>query len=301
MRITSTHLNDQIDFLSGLLSQCAWIKGALRQDSNLPIRLFLLERLEAHCQALELGQVLSEEGHQEIVSLLRIYCTIFNTFISKAEAQALMRLMKSLPIDEEATPLALSFLLACECLLSLIEKESVCELMLELYRSNVCTEFFLLVAIHFHTKRISSIIELVRSTLGLHIIFHTDSLSQIGALLTGHIFTEEDVARRAVELSPVNGVSANDSSALTLNCVYHLLRSQVFVRYNVDVGGWIYRQIECASLPIHPLLPAMVEEYVNSITNQLEFGYIQPFRMKKSLQRKYNVYLRMLIRRHLPC
>ena len=153
-------------------------------------------------------------------------------------------------------------MLVCEGLLGLVERELVGRLMTKLLQSNQCTEFFLLIAIHFHTKKTTAIVELVRSTLQLHTIFHTDSLTQIGILITGQIFNEEDVAKRAVELKPVHKLSTDQSSSLTLSCIYHLLKSQLFIRYKVDVGKWIFSQIQEAHLPVHHLLPAIIEEFV---------------------------------------
>lgn len=153
-------------------------------------------------------------------------------------------------------------MLVCEGLLTLVDRDIVNSLMTKLLQSNECTEFFLLVAVHFHTKKTSAIIELVRSTLKLHTIFHTDSLNQIGTLITSQIFTEEDVAKRSIELSPIVQLSTKQSSSLTLSCIYHLLKSQLFVRYKVDVGTWIFSQITVAHLPIHHLLPAILEEFI---------------------------------------
>ena len=98
-------------------------------------------------------------------------------------------------------------MLVCEGLLVLLDREQVASLMSSILKNNQCSEFFLLVAIHFHTKKTTAILELVRATLQLHVIFHTDSLNQIGSLITNQIFTEEDAAKRAIELTPVKSVS----------------------------------------------------------------------------------------------
>ena len=49
----------------------------------------------------------------------------------------------------------------------------------------------------------------------------------------------------------------------------------------MDVGTWIFSQIENADTPIHHLLPAIIEEYVVGTLNRLKFGYTHEFRMKK--------------------
>ncbi len=59
----------------------------------------------------------------------------------------------------------------------------------------------LLVAIHFHTNQLSSVVELVREALGLSISVHSDSLNQMASLFAEELFTEEVVAKEAVALA----------------------------------------------------------------------------------------------------
>lgn len=77
-----------------------------------------------------------------------------------------------------------------------------------LLTSGYATEFFLLVAIHFHTKKSNTtpIIEFIRATLRLHMIVHTESLNLIGQIITNDVFIEENVGKRALELSPTPSV-----------------------------------------------------------------------------------------------
>jgi len=113
--------------------------------------------------------------------------------------------------------LGLSFLLVCEGLFNLLDREQVANVMTTLLQSDKCTELFLLVAIHFHTKKTTAIVELVRNALNLHVIFHTDSLNSIGHLITSQIFTEEIAAKRAIELTPISNVcNSNSKSKITI-------------------------------------------------------------------------------------
>ena len=106
MQITSDLLHDEIDFLSSLLSQCAWVKGSLRKDPDIPIRRFLLQQLESSIEEMDSPQdsepfVLSEDSRRRVISLLRIYCTILNTFTTKQEAQYILRLLGRIALDHE--------------------------------------------------------------------------------------------------------------------------------------------------------------------------------------------------------
>lgn len=118
----------------------------------------------------------------------------------------------------------------CEGLFNLLDREQVANLMTTLLQSDKCTEFFLLVAIHFHTKKTTAIVELVRNTLNLHVIFHTDSLNQIGHLITSQIFTEEIAAKRAIELTPISNVSKN----IINNNIVNLLIHHFLVEYKIN-------------------------------------------------------------------
>lgn len=68
---------------------------------------------------------------------------------------------------------------------------------------------------------------------------------------------------------------------MTISCVYHLAKNNTFTTYKVDIGNWIFSQIEKASHPIHHLLPSVIEEYVSGTLNRLKLGYLHEFRMKK--------------------
>ncbi len=87
-------------------------------------------------------------------------------------------------------------------------KETVVYCLSSLLKSGHCLEMLLLVAIHFHTNQLSSVVELVREALGLSISVHSDSLNQMASLFAEELFTEEVVAKEAVALAIHPNVSA---------------------------------------------------------------------------------------------
>jgi len=75
-----------------------------------------------------------------------------------------------------------------------------------------------LISIHFHTSQLSSVVDLVKETLGLPVMIHSESLNQMGELFTRMLFTEEVVARQAVALPPTPKVRPSSAThSLTIN------------------------------------------------------------------------------------
>ena len=60
-------------------------------------------------------------------------------------------------------------------------------------------------------------------------------------------------------------MNTQQSGALSVSCVYHLLVGRIFSRYKVDINEWIYEQVKRSTLPIHHLIPSMLERFVVSI------------------------------------
>lgn len=50
-----------------------------------------------------------------------------------------------------------------------------------------------------------------------------------------------------------------------LHCIHQLLKSRAFSKHRVPIKTWIYKQICNCSAPLHPVMPGLVEVYVNSI------------------------------------
>ncbi|MPC16880.1 Integrator complex subunit 2 [Portunus trituberculatus] len=123
----------------------------------------------------------------------------------------------------------------------------------------------LLMAIHFHVQQLSAIIELVSAALGMKVITRASSLGRIKYIFTHDVFTEQVVTAHAVKVPVTTGLNANIPGFLPVHCVYHQLKSRMFTKHKVPIKDWIYNQICASSTPLHPVMPQLIEVYVNSI------------------------------------
>lgn len=126
-------------------------------------------------------------------------------------------------------------------------------------------EMLLLMAIHFHSNQLSAICDLVCSTLGMKIAIRHNNMTRMKQVFTQDIFTEQVVTAHAVKVPVTNSLNANMSGFLPIHCIHQLLKSRAFAKHNVNIKSWIYKQICTSISPLHPVLPMLVEVYVNSI------------------------------------
>uniref|UniRef100_A0A667YAT8 Integrator complex subunit 2 n=1 Tax=Myripristis murdjan TaxID=586833 RepID=A0A667YAT8_9TELE len=227
---------------------------------------------------------LREEYVVKASALLRLYCALMGIAglrPTDEEAEQLLQLMTSRP---PATPagvrfVSLSFckLLAFPNLVSTPEQEQLMVMWLswmikeeEYFESAAGVsasfgEMLLLVAMYFHSNQLSSIIELVCSTLGMKIAIKPSSLSKMKTIFTQEIFTEQVVTAHAVRVAVTNNLSANITGFLPIHCIYQLLRSRAFTKHKVSIKDWIYRQLCETTTPIHTQLIPLIDAYINSI------------------------------------
>ncbi|XP_029957106.1 integrator complex subunit 2 isoform X2 [Salarias fasciatus] len=227
---------------------------------------------------------LREEHVVKASALLRLYCALMGIAglrPTDEEAEQLLQLMTSRP---PATPagvrfVSLSFckLLAFPTLVSTPEQEQLMVMWLswmikeeEYFESAAGVsasfgEMLLLVAMYFHSNQLSSIIELVCSTLGMKIAIKPSSLSKMKTIFTQEIFTEQVVTAHAVRVAVTNNLSANITGFLPIHCIYQLLRSRAFTKHKVSIKDWIYRQLCQTTTPIHTQLIPLIDAYINSI------------------------------------
>uniref|UniRef100_H3C0A5 Integrator complex subunit 2 n=1 Tax=Tetraodon nigroviridis TaxID=99883 RepID=H3C0A5_TETNG len=227
---------------------------------------------------------LREEHVVKASALLRLYCALMGIAglrPTDEEAEQLLQLMTSRP---PATPagvrfVSLSFckLLAFPHLVSTPEQEQLMVMWLswmikeeEYFESAAGVsasfgEMLLLVAMYFHSNQLSSIIELVCSTLGMKIVIKPSSLSKMKTIFTQEIFTEQVVTAHAVRVAVTNSLSANITGFLPIHCIYQLLRSRAFTKHKVSIKDWIYRQLCETTMPIHTQLIPLIDAYINSI------------------------------------
>uniref|UniRef100_A0A665VZH7 Integrator complex subunit 2 n=1 Tax=Echeneis naucrates TaxID=173247 RepID=A0A665VZH7_ECHNA len=227
---------------------------------------------------------LREEHVVKASALLRLYCALMGIAglrPTDEEAEQLLQLMTSRP---PATPagvrfVSLSFckLLAFPTLVSTPEQEQLMVMWLswmikeeEYFESAAGVsasfgEMLLLVAMYFHSNQLSSIIELVCSTLGMKIAIKPSSLSKMKTIFVQEIFTEQVVTAHAVRVAVTNNLSANISGFLPIHCIYQLLRSRAFTKHKVSIKDWIYRQLCETTTPMHTQLIPLIDAYINSI------------------------------------
>lgn len=126
-------------------------------------------------------------------------------------------------------------------------------------------EMLLLMAIHFHSNQLSAICDLVCSTLGMKIPIRPNNMTRMKTVFTQEIFTEQVVAAHAVKVPVTADLNANIPGFLPIHCIHQLLKSRAFAKHNVNIKNWIYKQICMSTCPLHPVLPLLVEVYVNSV------------------------------------
>uniref|UniRef100_A0A8C5GJC4 Integrator complex subunit 2 n=1 Tax=Gouania willdenowi TaxID=441366 RepID=A0A8C5GJC4_GOUWI len=229
---------------------------------------------------------LREEHVVKASALLRLYCALMGIAglrPTDEEAEQLLQLMTSRP---PATPagvrfVSLSFckLLAFPNLVSTPEQEQLMVMWLswmikeeEYFESAAGVsasfgEMLLLVAMYFHSNQLSSIIELVCSTLGMKIAIKPSSLSKMKTIFTQEIFTEQVVTAHAVRVAVTNNLSATITGFLPIHCIYQLLRSRAFTKHKVSIKDWIYRQLSSKANPEATNQPITEQEILNVFQN----------------------------------
>lgn len=257
-------------------------KGESQASLNL-LRDELLRRLQA-VVLYSLDQRLPDSCVVQASALLRLYCAlrgIAGIKFQEEEVSLVVQLLTSHPPPSPAgvrfVSLGLCMLIACPSLISHPEHEKrSIEWVQWLVReeayfesaSGVTASFgemLLLMAIHFHSNQLSAICELVCSTLGMKVPIRPNNMTRMKHIFTQDIFTEQVVTSHAVKVPVTANLNANIIGFLPVHCIHQLLKSRAFTKHRVPIKSWIYRQI-CSSIPpLHPVLPALIEVYVNSI------------------------------------
>lgn len=220
----------------------------------------------------------------EASSLLRLYCALRGASTMKftdEESSILLNLSTTSPPPSSAgiklISISLCILLSCSNLISMTEAEKKAISWLrklikeERYFGKDCKvkssfgEMLLLIAIHFHSNQINAISELVCSTLGMKIPIRANNLARMKIIFTQEIFTDEMITAHAVKVPVTSNLNSNVAGFLPAHCIYQLLKSRAFTKHKVPIREWIYKQLFNAVAPIHPVLPSLIETYVNSV------------------------------------
>ncbi|KAK3730826.1 hypothetical protein QZH41_009941 [Actinostola sp. cb2023] len=227
---------------------------------------------------------MSEDNVIRGSALLKLYCALKNLAGMKfthEEAEALLTL-----ITCHAPPTAagvrflvvgLCTLLACPQIISTPEHEQrVIHLIKWLSKeeshyetaSGVHASFgeiLLLISIHFHSNQPYSIVELVSSILSIKI--KAAPLSRIKSLFTQELFPEKVITSHAVTVPVTPQLNGHVSGFLPIHCIQQLLKSRTFTKHYVPVKNWVYQQLCNCSVPLHPLVPSLVDVFVSAVIN----------------------------------
>lgn len=126
-------------------------------------------------------------------------------------------------------------------------------------------ELLLLIAIHFHSNQISAIAELICSNLDMKIPIRPNNTTRIKQLFIQELFSEQIVAAHAVKVPVTINLNGNIPGYLPVHCINQLLKSRSFLKHKVTIKSWIYKQICSCTTPLHPVMPTLIEAFVNSL------------------------------------
>ena len=160
-------------------------------------------------------------------------------------------------------------------------------------------EMLLLMAIHFHSNQVMAICELVCSTLGMKIPLRQNNTVRMKQIFTQEIFTEQVVTAHAVKVPVTNNLNANIPGYLPVHCIHQLLKSRAFSKHKVPIKSWIYKQICTCTAPLHPVLPALIEVYVNSIIAPQAKGPLEHTHKPLSEDEIIRVFQKSVVGSHL--
>ncbi|XP_058467120.1 integrator complex subunit 2 isoform X2 [Malaya genurostris] len=243
----------------------------------------LMKQLQ-HIVIFSKNAQLPEEHVVQSSAMLRLYCALRGISGIKFMDEEILYLIQLITSKPPPTPagirfvsLGLCMLIACPSLLAnqgieskivewiqwLIKEEAYFENMSEVSAS--FGEMLLLMAIHFHSNQLSHICELACSTLGMKFPLRPNTINRMKHIFTQEIFTEQVVAAHAIKVPVTLNLNANIPGYLPVHCIHQLLKSRAFSKHKVPIKNWIYKQICNSITPLHPVLPALIEVYVNSV------------------------------------
>ncbi|KAK2169226.1 hypothetical protein NP493_1201g01040 [Ridgeia piscesae] len=288
-------ISDVVAFVSGVLlgsdmNVRKWFatfvkNGQKSKDTTLMLSSLRHELVrELKCMLDTGANEIAETRVVQGCAFIRLYCAlkgIASLRFNDEESRLLLELATRHPPPTAAGVrficLALSMLLACPYILGTTEQERTAVqwirwLVREVTHferaSGVQASFgqmLLLIAIHFHSNQNNAIADLVCSTLGMKSAVKANALTRMKAIFVHEIFTEQVVSSHAVNVAVTENLNADITGYLPIHCIYQLLRSRTFSKYEVPIKNWIYRQICSSATPLHSLMTPLIESYVNSI------------------------------------
>ncbi len=212
----------------------------------------------------------------QLASLVRAFALLYGALGARAVADEAGKLVDVVverlsradakgAAADELKQVAVCFVLVCEGLTRLCSREQLVRCARASLYSDT-SSFSLLVTAHLAASSESGIASVVRSKLDAPtLVFNAESFKVISALLVA-VLDEQQALQQCLSL-PAR--STNDAD---LACVYYFLTSGSFERHaddaSVDLAGWMWRLLESADEHVaahdamHPLLPAVIDEFV---------------------------------------
>ncbi|XP_055912059.1 integrator complex subunit 2 [Eupeodes corollae] len=294
LKLSLKYPQDLIAFISGMLlgnDQVvrSWFAGFVRSSQKRKTDALQVAREELLLQLKYLVNLSNvsksaEDYTVQAAALLRLYCAlrgIAGIKFHEDEISYIMQLITTRPTPTQSgirfVSLGLCMLIASPTLISnqnletkaiewmqwLIKEESY--LSNKSGTSSSLGEMLLLMAIHFHSSQISAVGELICSTLHMKIPIRPNSTSRMKQIFTQDLFSEQVVAAHAVKVPVTPHLNANIPGYLPVHCIHQLLKCKTFLKHKVIIKSWIYKQICNCRKPLHPVMPALIEVYVNSL------------------------------------
>lgn len=104
-----------------------------------------------------------------------------------------------------------------------------------------------------------------------------NNTSRMKQIFIQEIFTEQVVAAHAAKVPVTVNLNANIQGYLPIHCIHQLFKSRAFSKHKVVIKNWIYKQICNCTTPVHPVMSALIEVFVNSIiSSNSKFTTDQP-------------------------
>lgn len=294
LQLSLKYPQDLIAFISGMLLGNdhivrSWFAGFIRSSQKRKGDALHVAREELLQQLRMLVNFSHLPNHNEDytvkgVAILRLYCALRGIAGIKFNEDEILLIMHLITTRPPSTQSGIRFISLGLCMLianpSLISNPNLEAKAIEwmhwlmkeeaylssnLGASSSLGEMLLLMAIHFHSSQISAVGELICSTLHMKIPIRPNSTNRIKQIFTQELFSEQVVAAHAVNVPVTSNLNANIPGYLPVHCIHQLLKCKTFLKHKVTIKSWIYKQICNCRRPLHPVMPALIEVYVNSL------------------------------------
>ncbi|XP_065840945.1 integrator complex subunit 2-like isoform X2 [Oscarella lobularis] len=129
------------------------------------------------------------------------------------------------------------------------------------------TKLLTLIGIHFHNGQFESIAQLVESVLNMKGHVRTGGLIGLKIMFVQDVLPNEVLSSQVVTMPVTPNLNADVTGVLPAHCYHLLLTSSAFagVKHTLPIKDWILGQIRTCCRPIHPIMPQLVNEFVELV------------------------------------